>query len=110
MEVQGWRTIHGAEVIRWEIWYADSSVYKSESSTWFEVPRIGVLALKLWFVDGVIRGVCGSDYYFKSGGVFGSYNEPKSDINNHYPGAVVLEGQLVSDEQYHAVLKAAGLE
>ena len=110
MEVQGWRIIHRAQVVKWEVWYADGSVGRSGEQGWFTIPRTGVLALKLWFADGVIRGVCGSDYYFHTGDIYGSYNEPKSDIDNHYPGAVVLEGQLVSDEQYHAVLKAAGLE
>jgi hypothetical protein len=110
MEVQGWRIIYGAPVGRWEVWYADGSVYSSEATDWFHLPRTGVLILKLWFTDGIVRGVCGSDYYFHTGSVYGSYNAPKEDIDNHYPGAVVLEGQLVTDEQYHAVLRAAKLE
>lgn len=74
---------------------------------WRGLPHDGLIAVML-FYDSTSAGgkrlrrmMSGSDYYFKMGEVYGASNETDDAIAARYPGAEIIRGKWVSDQEYH---------
>ncbi len=102
--------------IRWKAWYADNSVRSSATDSTSDLPRDGVVVIMLW-TDGGQVILEGTDYYFVLDEVWGQAmpndyppGTPEAvaaGIEARYPGARVLRGQQVSDNQMVITREAA---
>lgn len=89
----------------WRAYYADGSVYSSTNTAIKSLPQTGLLVWMLYFTDMTRRIMEGNDrcFWYDNGstdGVFASTDETVSDINSRYPGAYIIEGQLVDDTTF----------
>lgn len=79
-------------------------------SRWSDLPADGLLAVKLYFADRahghyLARVMQGSDYYFRAGEVYGHSDDPPAEITARYPGARIIRGKWVSDQEMREALR-----
>lgn len=96
----------------WHAWYANGTEYSSVTHTPMQLPQLGLQIWMLYFIDGTRRVLTGNDryFFFNNGsvdGVFAQTDEPASEISLRYPGAYIIEGQLLSNSNYRTIEEAA---
>jgi len=110
-------------VVAWRAWYADGSIYKSEDVDWSDLFRRGVIAVRLLLDETPYAYVLsGQDRYFRveidGRVVYGAVTNAKlydghkvytvnTLIENTFPGAVILEGETISDEKFESIMVEA---
>lgn len=114
-------------VIGWRAWYTNERVFDSKITHWKFLPKDGVITIMLflnkrnkttkfplrrqmygdyyWYVpEKEIYGCCYYPIMLPNGKVLTNAESPK-DILNRYPGAIILRGQWVSEQELEKINK-----
>lgn len=95
--------------IKWTVWYDGGRRFDSSDTRWEDLPDDGVLYVAVKRTQGYM-GLCGSDYYFKSGEIVGMNNDPPEDTLARYPGAVLKRGRWTTEDEMRDVETLAQIE
>lgn len=98
--IRGWRA------------YTADSVYSSTTHTPTQLPTIGIQVIMLYFRDGTRRILHGNERYFyqsngSDDGIWASTDDPAVEIAIRYPGAHIMEGELLADVLHDPILRTS---
>jgi hypothetical protein len=95
--------------VRFRAWYTSGRVYEGDSSGWGEMPDDGVLAVKVFFSDGLSRNCSGNDWYgllVLSPDAWTIIHNNNEDNLERYPTALWKRGKWTSEAEMQAVIGA----
>ena len=97
------------QAVRFKAWYVGGVVYEGDSSLWGRMPDDGMLAVKVFFNDGLSRMCSGNDWYGllvispDSWTIIHNNNEDNAE---RYPNALFKRGKWTSEAEMQAVNEA----
>lgn len=99
-------------VAGWRAYYSGGAVYRSATTPIASLPQTGLLVWMLYFTDGTRRIMHGNDrcFWYNNGstdGVYATTDETVVQINDRYPGAYIIEGELVSEQEFNDTIELA---
>lgn len=96
----------------WHAWVAGGSEFTSVTNVPADLPLSGMQIIMVYFNDGTRRILAGNDFYFfhdngSPDGIWGSTDDPRSDISARYAGAHIMAGSLLTRNAYSAIERSA---
>jgi hypothetical protein len=94
--------------VSWKAWVVGGKVYEGDASSWSALPDDGMLAVKVFFSDGLSRVCSGNDWYGLLPCPDGVYtiihnNDPLAENEKRYPSAIWKRGKWTSDAEMQSV-------
>lgn len=92
----------------WTAHYTNGLTISSDNRLPNELPQTGLQVWMLYFTDGTRRILEGNDRFFwldnlSADGIFGQTDDPASEVLARYPGAYIIEGELLPDDAYREI-------
>lgn len=98
-------------IVKWKAFFSGGRIFDN-TTEWPNLPNTGALIFMLTFEDGTRRVMHGNDRYFWQNngsidGIFACTDDPAAEIIVRYPGAIIIEGELVIDTEMNAAMETA---
>ena len=95
----------------WRAWFDNDSIYTSRDSKSADLPGDGLLVRMLYYEGGGKQIQQGVDFYYEaphsSGESILGCGMDKDEIEERYPGAIIIRGRWAPDEYYKRIVAEA---
>ena len=97
------------KAVSFKAWYIGGKTYEGDSSEWGKMPDDGLLAVKVFFSDGLSRVCSGNDWYgllIIDADTWTVIHNNNEDNQERYPTALWKRGKWTSEKEMQAVSRA----